>query len=121
MKTKTIKQLGYEITGELTFLAWDNDKITTPMKSVYVFFENETGELPEELLEKIIRANVNDDGFGAKKYLSAKVEVNCFYQDLTSYFDKEYCIEDEEGKPLGNWRENEAIEKENANIALKIK
>ena len=84
MRTKTLKQIGYEVSGQLTMNMWGGGKGTIEMQP---------RQFQELTTENVLRS-VNDSGFGCESYDSAVVDVYVLYErGLTDYltsveFDK---------------------------------
>ena len=121
MKTKTVKQIGYELEGQVTVNLWGGGVGSIVMNPSRITFSNDTGELPKELMEKIIRNSVNDNGFGVESYISADVDVYTLFEDGTTSFEYDFYAENSSDKPLGNWRDIPKLEEEYSSISLKIK
>lgn len=76
MRTKTLKQIGYEVCGQLTMNLWGGGTGVIEMKPTAI----------QELnTENVLRA-INDNGFGCESYESAEADIYILYErGLTDY------------------------------------
>jgi hypothetical protein len=80
MRTKTITQTGYVITGTAKLLLWGGGTGEIEMSKQFIPIEkfNKTNML----------RSINDGGFGCEKILSADIDIYIRYNDGSQEFDR---------------------------------
>lgn len=81
MKQLTVKQIGYEIRGELLVEFWEGGEGWIEMKPFIL----------TELTDENILNGLNDDGFGVRSYIEASIDIYELYQrGVTEFVESKY-------------------------------
>lgn len=85
MRTKTIKQKGFYISGEALLNLWGGGQGTIEMKRYYLPFDKCT---PKNILRC-----VNDNGFGCESIESAIIDISIVYDNGCSEYERMFEID----------------------------
>jgi hypothetical protein len=89
MKTKTLKLIGYYITGTADLTLWGGGNASIDMKPIKV------DKLPEDLQE--LKSELNDNGFGVQEINGAIIDIYEYYEH-----DVKILIEQDDMLVIGN-------------------
>ena len=96
VRTITLKQIGYTITGEATLNLWGGGEGVIPMKPVII---------PELETVRVLEA-INDNGFGCESFAGARVDIYRTYERGVKVYLKSVEFTQEDLRGITNPREN---------------